>query len=92
VKTALDLVKKTATAKFDESVDVAVNLGIDAKKSGPGRARLGRPSARHGQDRARRRIHPGRERRGGARRLARTSSASTTSPRRSRAASWTSTS
>ena len=33
VKTALELVKKTATAKFDESVDVAVNLGIDAKKS-----------------------------------------------------------
>src|SRR5215213_2892931 len=30
---ALELVKKTATAKFDESVDVAVNLGIDAKKS-----------------------------------------------------------
>ena len=32
-KVALDLVKKTATAKFDESVDVAVNLGIDSKKS-----------------------------------------------------------
>src|SRR5688500_16622845 len=32
-KVALDLVKKTATAKFDESVDVAVNLGIDATKS-----------------------------------------------------------
>ena len=30
---ALNLVKKAATAKFDESVDVAVNLGIDAKKS-----------------------------------------------------------
>jgi large subunit ribosomal protein L1 len=30
---ALDLVKKAATAKFDESVDVAVNLGIDGKKS-----------------------------------------------------------
>jgi len=30
---ALELVKNTATAKFDESVDVAVNLGIDAKKS-----------------------------------------------------------
>jgi large subunit ribosomal protein L1 len=33
VTDALELVKKTATAKFDESVDVAINLGIDAKKS-----------------------------------------------------------
>src|SRR5258705_3806293 len=33
LKQGLGLVKKTATAKFDESVDVAVNLGIDAKKS-----------------------------------------------------------
>lgn len=30
---ALDLVKRAATAKFDESIDVAVNLGVDAKKS-----------------------------------------------------------
>ena len=30
---ALKLVKSTAVAKFDESVDVAVNLGVDAKKS-----------------------------------------------------------
>jgi large subunit ribosomal protein L1 len=30
---ALDLVKKNATAKFDESIDVAVNLGVDARKS-----------------------------------------------------------
>lgn len=30
---AVKLVKKGATAKFDESIDVAVNLGIDAKKS-----------------------------------------------------------
>jgi large subunit ribosomal protein L1 len=30
---AMKLIKETATAKFDESVDVAVNLGIDAKKS-----------------------------------------------------------
>src|SRR5439155_572360 len=29
---AINLVKQTATAKFDEAVDVAVNLGIDAKK------------------------------------------------------------
>jgi large subunit ribosomal protein L1 len=33
VGNALELVKKTATAKFDESIDVAINLGIDAKKS-----------------------------------------------------------
>jgi large subunit ribosomal protein L1 len=33
VDDALTLVKETATAKFDESVDVAVNLGVDAKKS-----------------------------------------------------------
>jgi len=30
---ALGMIKDTATAKFDESIDVAVNLGIDAKKS-----------------------------------------------------------
>ena len=29
----LNLVKETAKAKFDESVDAAINLGIDAKKS-----------------------------------------------------------
>jgi large subunit ribosomal protein L1 len=33
VDEALKLVKETAAAKFDESVDIAVNLGIDAKKS-----------------------------------------------------------
>ncbi len=33
VAEAISLVKKTATAKFTESVDLAVRLGIDAKKS-----------------------------------------------------------
>jgi large subunit ribosomal protein L1 len=33
VDAALALVKEFATAKFDESIDVAVNLGIDASKS-----------------------------------------------------------
>ncbi|HUU71810.1 MAG TPA: 50S ribosomal protein L1 [Burkholderiales bacterium] len=30
---ALALTKQNATAKFDESIDVSVNLGVDAKKS-----------------------------------------------------------
>jgi large subunit ribosomal protein L1 len=30
---ALALVKECATAKFDESIDIAVNLGVDARKS-----------------------------------------------------------
>jgi large subunit ribosomal protein L1 len=33
VDEALAIVKQAAVAKFDESVDVAVNLGVDAKKS-----------------------------------------------------------
>lgn len=33
VTEGLKLVKETAKAKFDETVDVAINLGIDAKKS-----------------------------------------------------------
>ncbi len=33
VSDALKLAKETATAKFDESIDVSVNLGIDARKS-----------------------------------------------------------
>lgn len=33
VAEALTLVKETATAKFDESIDIAVQLGIDPRKS-----------------------------------------------------------
>jgi large subunit ribosomal protein L1 len=33
VDEALALVKEAATAKFDESIDVAVNLGVDSRKS-----------------------------------------------------------
>lgn len=33
VEEALALVKECATAKFDESIDVAVQLGVDARKS-----------------------------------------------------------
>ncbi|WP_334120801.1 50S ribosomal protein L1 [Limnobacter sp.] len=33
VDQALGLIKETATAKFDESVDAAIQLGVDARKS-----------------------------------------------------------
>ena len=33
ISDALNLVKECASAKFDESVDVSINLGIDVKKS-----------------------------------------------------------
>ena len=33
VAEALNLAKECATAKFDESVDIAVSLGIDPRKS-----------------------------------------------------------
>jgi len=33
INEALDLAKETANAKFDESIDIAINLGIDARKS-----------------------------------------------------------
>jgi large subunit ribosomal protein L1 len=33
VDEALSLVKSAATAKFDESIDMAVNLGVDPRKS-----------------------------------------------------------
>jgi large subunit ribosomal protein L1 len=33
VNEAIDLVKFSATAKFDESVDVSINLGVDPRKS-----------------------------------------------------------
>ena len=33
VDDAIGLVKQNATAKFNESIDVAINLGVDAKKS-----------------------------------------------------------
>jgi large subunit ribosomal protein L1 len=33
VQEALKLIKEAATAKFNESIDVSINLGVDAKKS-----------------------------------------------------------
>jgi hypothetical protein len=89
---ALKIVKDTAVAKFDESVDVAVNLGVDAKKSDQTGPRLRRASRRaRGRKSAspcsHRVTRPSRQRT-----PAPTSSASRISPPGSRKASWTSTS
>ena len=55
---AFKIIKETATAKFDESIDVAVNLGIDAKKSDQAvRGSVVLPAG-HWQDCARRGIRP----------------------------------
>ena len=89
---ALTLVKETATAKFDESIDVAVNLGIDAKKSDQmvrGSVVLPR---RYRQDGARRGVRAGRQGRGGQGGRRRHRRLRRPGRRRSRAATWISTS
>jgi len=63
---AVSIVKEFATAKFNESIDVAIQLGVDPKKSdqvvrGSSGPRFGRPASRHRQDRARRRVRLGRQ-------------------------------
>ena len=58
---AIGIVKEAATAKFDESIDVAVQLGIDAEEVRPGRARRRRAAQRHRQDQARCRVRPRRQ-------------------------------
>ena len=38
---ALKLVRETVSAKFDETVEVAINLGVNARKSDPARCGSG---------------------------------------------------
>jgi large subunit ribosomal protein L1 len=48
VEDAVTLIKGAATAKFDETVEIALNLGVD-----PRHARRGAIAERHGQNGAR---------------------------------------
>ncbi len=47
---AVALIKECATAKFNESIDVSVQLGVDAEEIRPSGARFGRAACRHRQD------------------------------------------
>ena len=47
VSDALALVVKTAPAKFDETVEIHIKLGVDSRPAGP---RRHRPAQRHRQD------------------------------------------
>ncbi len=57
---ALELIKETAVAKFDESVDVAVQLGIDPRKSDQAVRGAVMPEGT-GKTGSRCRVHPGRQ-------------------------------
>jgi large subunit ribosomal protein L1 len=82
VDDALKLVKEFAAAKFDESVDAAVNLGIDAAKSDQQvRGSTVMPNG-IGKNVRVAVFTSGKQRRRPPRRLVPTSSASRTSPRR----------
>ena len=44
VKEAVEILKRFASKKFNEGVDVSINLGIDAKKTEQDEQRIGRIS------------------------------------------------
>ena len=75
VAEAVALVKANATAKFDETLEIAMNLGVDPAPRRPDGPRRRQPAERHRQDRPRRRLRPRRQGRRGDRPPGPTSSA-----------------
>jgi ribosomal protein L1 len=57
---AVKLVKERAKAKFDETVEIAMNLGVDPARRPDGARRL-QPAERLGPHRARRRVRARRQ-------------------------------
>ena len=88
---AIPLIQKVKFAKFDETVELAMRLGVDPEARRPDGARHGRPAARPRQEQAGAGDCRRRQAEGSAPTPAPTSSAATRSSRRSSAAGWTST-
>ncbi len=84
------MVKERAKAKFDETIEIAMNLGVDPTPRRPDGARRGRAAERLGPQPARRACSPAAPRRMRRRPLAPTSSAPKTWSRRSTAGRSTS--
>ena len=61
VTDAVKIVKGNAKAKFDETIEIAVNLGVDPEAGGPERPRRREPAGRHRPHGPRRRVRPRQE-------------------------------
>ncbi len=75
VEEAVKLIKANAKAKFDETVEIAMNLGVDPRHADQMVRGTVTPAQRHRQDGPRRRLRPRREGRRGQGGRAPTSSA-----------------
>ena len=58
---AMDLVVKTASAKFDETVELHVRLGVDSRHAAAAGPRRHRPAQRHRQERPGAGVRQGRQ-------------------------------
>lgn len=58
VEEAVALIKSAASAKFDETLEIAMNLGVDPRHADQMVRGVVAPAERHRQNRARRRVRP----------------------------------
>ena len=61
VEDAVKLIKGAASAKFDETLEIAMNLGVDPRHADQMVRGVVHAAERHRQDRARRRVRPWRQ-------------------------------
>ena len=61
VEDAVKLIKTAASAKFDETLEIAMNLGVDPRHADQMVRGVVHAAERHRQDRARGRVRPWRQ-------------------------------